>query len=92
MVIYYETEGLSTCPASKVDELLLKLEANPFEDKIETSSEILVHRAYELYRERKIREFVLVSGNKSYIADPDRIMRQWPPGCPPEVMTLEKVS
>ena len=88
MIIYYEPEGFNTCPASACERVLMELENGPF-DKINTSSEILVHEAYRLYTERRVREFVLVSGNKAYIADPDRVMRQWPEGCEPDQVILE---
>lgn len=92
MIIYYEPEGFQTPSAQEIDKILIELEANPFEERIKTSSEILVHRAYEMYTERSIREFIVVSGNQSYIPDPDRVMRHWPPGCPPEVQILEKLG
>ena len=90
MIVYYKPQGYPTGPEVDVESFLLQLEGSP-EDKIETSSEIVVYEAYRLYRERRIREFVLVANNTAWIADSDRVMRSWPYALDPEAVVLERL-
>ena len=90
MIVYYQPQGYSTRPEVDVESYLLQVERGP-EDKIETSSEIVVYEAYRLYQERRIREFVLIANNTAWIADPDRVMRSWPYELDPEAVVLERL-
>lgn len=91
MIIHYSPEGYPTCNTKLVERTLLDLESDPVSDKIFTSSEVVVHEAYRLYRERRIREFVLIADNSAWIADPDRVMRNWPEGLDPEAAVLDRL-
>jgi hypothetical protein len=90
MLIYYEPVGFETTNAHLVINKLMELEASP-SDLLKTSSELMVHEAYRLYTERTIREFVLISGNRAYVADPDRVMRSWPEDLDPANTILERL-